>query len=466
MATSVAPISPPAPTVTDDREQDVKAVTGSKDSEPSASTEASESVYAGTTTEVKLATDEKKKKRKKKGGSGGGKAKGHTKPSGFEEYVVDGPPTKEEAEAELALYDVSKPFSQRMETCIQRYKARRKWDPTRLLFFTTYLALGGVSTGQKQFFGGMDEKKMDDMDAEHIATMAATDFITLKDRGTTEDSEWEVDFAYVVRGFLSYKVPYVLSIRKLNQLELACKLIKNFLNYVVFHSVAPEYHANIMEAVELCNTAEKELVLCANVSNRLPGTFNMACSTIYDGLYAGIGDTDKTWEVGVDQEAGLDEKLAKELILVALSKRGTPEQQAKGLTRKVVRRDYMSLEVVEVILSPPDPGLSGESGKTLPESKFFRGTQALGSIKVKPWIPEDPLAEYYELPQEQCQILEIWLEKAILQYCFVGMHLEARVHRFDDGLNFIDSVTSVLCSFFLRLENPINDDKDSDDEYD
>jgi hypothetical protein len=202
-----------------------------------------------------------------------------------------------------------------------------------------------------------------------------------------------------------------------------------------------------MEAIEICNTAEKELVLCANVSNRLPGTFNMACSTVYGGFYAGLGDTDKSWKVGVfdkqgnPQEAGLSEKLAEELILVALSKRGTPEQQANGLARKVVRKDYMSLEVEQIVPAPPDPRLYKEDDKSLPENKFFRGTQALGSLKVKPWIPEDPLVEHYELPQDQCEVFEILLEKTVLQYCFVGMHLEARVHRFDDGLIFVDSIT-------------------------
>jgi hypothetical protein len=150
-----------------------------------------------------------------------------------------------------------------MEICIQRYKARRKWDPTRLLFFTTYLALGGVATGQKQFFGGLDEKKMDDMDAEQIATMAATDFITEKDKNPDEDSDWEVDFAYVVRGFLSYKIPYVLFVRKLNELEMACKLIKNFLNYVSFpfSNVRPYVNVGLAGYIPFC---------CSRVSRQHP----------------------------------------------------------------------------------------------------------------------------------------------------------------------------------------------------
>jgi len=78
---------------------------------------------------------------------------------------------------------------------------------------------------------------MDDMDAEHIAMMAATDYIQFQDQnGRAQEDVWEVDFAYVVRGYLSYKVPYVMGYKKPNDLELACRLIKNFLNYVGFIS--------------------------------------------------------------------------------------------------------------------------------------------------------------------------------------------------------------------------------------
>ena len=61
----------------------------------------------------------------------------------------------------------------------------------------------------------------------------------------------------------------------------------------IVHVVAPEHDANNREAISLCNSAERELVLCFNVSNRLPGTFNMGCFAINNGLYAGVGDLDK-----------------------------------------------------------------------------------------------------------------------------------------------------------------------------
>ena len=212
---------------------------------------------------------------------------------------------------------------------------------------------------------------------------------------------------------------------------------------IIVHGVAPEHEANIREAIALCGTAERELVLCFNVSNRLPGTFNMACSTIYDGFYAGVEDPGKTWDDRPDpgRVAGFDDATAREIVTAALSKRGTPEQQANGLNRQRARKDYMSLEVTEV--TPAAPETVGETADpTLPENKYFRRTQALGKLRVKTWHPEDP-AEDPDDVQEYLQPREfdIWLEKIAYQYCFVGMHLEACVHTMDDGLVFIDTVT-------------------------
>jgi hypothetical protein len=97
-----------------------------------------------------------------------------------------------------------------------------------------------VATGQKQFSGGADEKKEGDLDEEepveegHIPQIGATEFILQNDNMDEEESEWDVDFTYVVRGFLSYKIPYILGYRNAEDIELACKVVRNFLNYVGF----------------------------------------------------------------------------------------------------------------------------------------------------------------------------------------------------------------------------------------
>ena len=119
--------------------------------------------------------------------------------------------------------------SRRIELCIQRYKSKRKFDALRSQIFTTYLTLGGISTGPKQFSGGLDYKQNDHLDKEQLETMAATDFVSTS---LDEDDEWEVDFPFVVRGFLSHRVPYVLGYTEVAHLELAAQVVRNFLNYV------------------------------------------------------------------------------------------------------------------------------------------------------------------------------------------------------------------------------------------
>ena len=96
--------------------------------------------------------------------------------------------------------------ARRIEACIQRYKAKRRFDSHRKDLFDKYLSLGGIETGPKMFGGGLDAKAIDDMDAQEIATMTATDYVG-KDKssmGTSgqQNSEWVVDFEAVAKGYL------------------------------------------------------------------------------------------------------------------------------------------------------------------------------------------------------------------------------------------------------------------------
>lgn len=69
--------------------------------------------------------------------------------------------------------------------------------------------------------------------------MAATEFVP-SGMNQDEEGDWDVDFEYVVRGFLSHKVPYVLGYMRFEDLELSAKVVRNFLNYVgLMRSLTP-----------------------------------------------------------------------------------------------------------------------------------------------------------------------------------------------------------------------------------
>ena len=101
--------------------------------------------------------------------------------------------------------------ARRIEACIQRYRAKRRFDSHRRDLFDKYLSLGGIDTGPKMFSGGLDPKTIDGMNAQEIATMTATDYVGRDKSGAGmlgQKSEWVVDFEGVAKGYL-----YVLTIR-------------------------------------------------------------------------------------------------------------------------------------------------------------------------------------------------------------------------------------------------------------
>lgn len=104
--------------------------------------------------------------------------------------------------------------------------------------FDNYLVLGGISTSQKSFAGGIDNAALEEMDSQQISTLVAKDavpeeILNSRNKPTSDDEEqWEVDFAHVVKAFLSYKLPFIMCVRDVAQLKDACMVIRNFLNYV------------------------------------------------------------------------------------------------------------------------------------------------------------------------------------------------------------------------------------------
>lgn len=92
----------------------------------------------------------------------------------------------------------------RIETAVQKYKAKRKFNDVRHQLLEAYLFLGGINTGAKMF-GGVDQKFINDNEADDIARYKATDYVPekLHNIGAPGDvPEYTVDFDYVVRGFL------------------------------------------------------------------------------------------------------------------------------------------------------------------------------------------------------------------------------------------------------------------------
>ena len=128
------------------------------------------------------------------------------------EYFCDPPITPAEFQEERnSIYPPSRPFVDRIEECIQRYRARRRFDSDKEQLFSRYLFLGGIDTSVRQFQGtaSLTKRDLDGLDKDDIREISANDFVGRKSglhgaRYYNDDDpeHWEVDFTGVAAGFL------------------------------------------------------------------------------------------------------------------------------------------------------------------------------------------------------------------------------------------------------------------------
>jgi hypothetical protein len=127
-----------------------------------------------------------------------GMTKGMMKPTGFEENYTEGPLLPQEAQEEEAMYDPDKPFVERIEIAIQRFKSKRRMHEMYAKVFNKFMKFGGVEC-EPRMFGGLSKQDMKEMNSEEIARAQATHHVPW-DR--EDKKKWEVDFLGVGEAFL------------------------------------------------------------------------------------------------------------------------------------------------------------------------------------------------------------------------------------------------------------------------
>ncbi|KAJ6444968.1 argonaute complex, subunit Arb1 [Purpureocillium lavendulum] len=230
---------------------------------------------------------EKKKKKKKKRKNRGGKSTAKRGPTalhkdrgtGFEEYYADPPMTPQEhADEQTEVY------SSRIQSCIQRFRARRRLQTEHALFFNEYLFLGGIDTSSNAF-GGYDPKDLKDLTPAERRDLMATD--TVHGSFNSDDrfysganDHWTIDFTGVVAGFFSTPL-MALTGGNLQRMEVAADVVANFLRYVLQHDVCPEYEDDVNRALKLCSDAKEEWAGLEALRPSLPGAFNLAAADLF-----------------------------------------------------------------------------------------------------------------------------------------------------------------------------------------
>lgn len=129
------------------------------------------------------------------------------------EFYCDPPMTPAEHKEEKdVLYASHRPFDDRIEECIQRYRARRRLNAEREQLFSRYLMLGGIDSTVRQFqsTAKIGDDVLEDASKATLREMTADDVIQ---RGGADNNNprfynpnyhdhWEVDFTGVAAGFV------------------------------------------------------------------------------------------------------------------------------------------------------------------------------------------------------------------------------------------------------------------------
>ena len=208
------------------------------------------------------------------------------------------------------------------------------------------------------------------------------------------------------------------------------------------------------------------------VSRALPGDFNKSASVMFGGAGAGLYAGAQAWaEESRDQgismeEIGMRDEEARIKFMTGVAVLGSDAQYEKSTTTgfKILSKASVGLEVVS-IQAPDDHTKDAyiEQSKAL-QHKLGQ-LEPLGKLKCKSWYLKD--YDEWDLPMDNTKYpngkpyqpegvqYEFWIEEAVLENCFVGMKLEAKVFTLDDGLTILDEVSNVVCSFFTWIPNEL-----------
>ncbi|KAL4890166.1 Argonaute complex, subunit Arb1 [Aspergillus ambiguus] len=392
----------------------------------------------------------KKPKRKKKPKS----KRGRGKPTGFEDYYVDTPMTPDEYHEELSLYDPERPIIHRLEDAILRYQQRRRIESDRLAIFHRYLAYGGVDISPRMFTG-VDQRDLKDMDSEQIRFARSQASIR------TDYSKLPIDFDLVVRGFLTSYFPYYFSSDSQGLIQLATVTIRNFLSYLLYHDVVPEYRDNIDEARRSCNIASKELWKNQQFTAQGPGDFNMACSTLFGGFLHEMDANGGEWEHKRDPHNWMTQVVALKVVKFALAGVGTDAEGLRFLQlaeqcslRARCLEDIHGFEVTAV--SPPNAAVCAFYHEHAPD------LYPVGRLYGKGYY--DPGKPGYDLtPDERRRAdedssmleFEFFVEASLLEHCYPGMKVITPVWELNAGFHFFEDIQTAYSSIYTNLANDL-----------
>jgi hypothetical protein len=127
-----------------------------------------------------------------------GVSKNMLKATGFEKAYIEPVLTPVEAAEEEEMYALTKPFVERIEIAIQRFKQKRRMHEMYAHVFNKLMRFGGVESGPRMY-QGLSKHEMNEMGPEELARALAVHNVPW-DR--SNENKWVVDFVALCKAFL------------------------------------------------------------------------------------------------------------------------------------------------------------------------------------------------------------------------------------------------------------------------
>jgi len=244
------------------------------------------------------------------------------------------------------------------------------------------------------------------------------------------------------------------------------------MDYLLQHDVCPEFKDDLLASRAFCRKAAAEVWDMAEATRRLPGEFNIACSTLFDGSYSRTYDGE-TWWGREDEEGpvfvGLKPDEARQIVSFGVAG-SAAETVYLGFLDGVQNNTPLMLDVINVeehagfeITHIQAPTRQCREIYTSQSSQY----RPVGRIRAKPWRnpdarPEDLTATEREAASHLTTSSSIvsteyvFLIESILQSMLrVGMKVEATIRTLGCGIMFFDEVVSVYPTFDEFLPNEL-----------
>ncbi|KAK3306702.1 Argonaute complex, subunit Arb1 [Chaetomium strumarium] len=404
---------------------------------------------------VRVEEDKPKKDKKNKSTkrSAGAKKRG----TGFEEFYCDPPMTPAEHEEEVNLiYAPHVPFVDRIQECIQRYRARRRMTPERSTLFTRYLLLGGIDATVRQFGGAqtLTDEVLEDTNRAAVREMTANDVIQ---RGGDDSCNprfynpndavhWDVDFTGIAAGFLSEHLPKMVG-SELDDFRMGVDVVLNFLKYVDRHDVCPEYIDDVRGAQKICLQALDEIPAIQEMLKLVPGPFNTALRV----LHFKEEDDHALGSEYFSDTAVPDAKYARISHAATLSILFGPKRFRTDAEWAVTETIEYDLEVREISL--PNDAVRAKYTAINQHLSDYPDIQPCGTVIAHPIIIRDGWdnTTTVTIPPDDDVDIQLILEEDILRLLKVGMKLTMEVCTLNVGLKFIKRVREIKASFYVFL---------------